>query len=278
MSGWIKLHRSLQDSAIASHPEYLAVWVHLMLRAQHSASEFVVGRQVVKLSAGQLVFGRIKFSSEIGVSENKVRAALDVMKSLNMITIKSMAKFSIISITKWQDYQAESPAGNQETASKSPALNQQAATYKNDKNDKNVNNDKNLKEIAPQADAGLFAGLDDSTTDNKKPTPPKFKPESLAETMPSPLCDWWLKWVDYRRARKLSTKEPTWRAQANNLQEWGKAGHDPCQAIKASIDNGWQGLFEPKQAGFTKPINGGAAKLTFTPTDYENGINPDGSF
>lgn len=99
---------------------------------------------------------------------------------------------------------------------------------------------------APQADAGLFAGLDDSTTDNKKPTPPKFKPESLAETMPSPLCDWWLKWVDYRRARKLSTKEPTWRAQANNLQEWGKAGHDPCQAIKASIDNGWAGLFEPK--------------------------------
>lgn len=275
MSGWIKLHRSLQDSAIASHPEYLAVWVHLMLRAQHSDSEFVVGRQVVKLSAGQLVFGRIKFSSEIGVSENKVRAALDVMKSLNMITIKSMAKFSIISITKWVDYQTESPADSQETASKSPALNQHPATYKNDKN---VNNDKNLKESAPQAGAGLFAGLDDSTTDNKNPTPPKFKPESLAETMPSPLCDWWLKWVDYRRARKLSTKEPTWRAQANNLMEWGKAGHDPCQAIKASIDNGWQGLFEPKQAGFTKPINGGAAKLTFTPTDYENGINPDGSF
>ena len=138
--------------------------------------------------------------------------------------------------------------------------------------------DKELKQAAPQAAGDLLIGLDDSTTDNKKTTPPKFKPESLADTMPSPLCDWWLKWVDYRRARKLSTKEPTWRAQANNLQEWGKDGHDPCQAIKASIDTGWQGLFEPKQSGFTRPINGGAAKLTFTPTDYENGINPDGSF
>jgi hypothetical protein len=101
---------------------------------------------------------------------------------------------------------------------------------------------------APQADAGLLDGLDDSTTEKpKKGTPPKFKPESLADTMPSPLCDWWLKWIDYRRTRKLSTKEPTWRAQADNLQKWGKAGHDPCQAIQASIENGWAGLFEPKQ-------------------------------
>jgi uncharacterized protein YdaU (DUF1376 family) len=136
-----------------------------------------------------------------------------------------------------------------------------------------------LKEIAPQADADLLAGLDDSTPDKqKKEVAPKFKPESLADEMPSPLCDWWLKWVDYRRARKLSTKEPTWRAQANNLSEWGKKGHDPCQAIKSSIDNGYAGLFEPKQQWGSKPTNGTAAKLTFTPTDYENGINPDGSF
>jgi len=128
MSGWLKLHRSLQDSSISAHPEYLAVWVHLMLRAQYSASECVIGRQVVKLSIGQLVFGRIKFSSEIGVSENKVRAALDVLKSLNMITIKSMSKFSIISITNWQKYQednqqitTEQPAPHQHFTSTSPA-------------------------------------------------------------------------------------------------------------------------------------------------------------
>lgn len=107
----------------------------------------------------------------------------------------------------------------------------------------------NPESVAPQADAGLFAGLDDSTAGNKNPTPPKFKPESLAETMPSPLCDWWLKWVDYRRDRKLTTREATMRAQADNLAEWGKSGLDPCMAIKASIENGWQGLFPPKPQG-----------------------------
>lgn len=128
MSGWIKLHRSTQESAIASHPEYLAVWVHLLMRAQYSDSECVIGRSVLKLNPGQLVFGRIKFASQVGISEAKVRAALDVMKSLNMITIKSMAKFSIISITNWKKYQddnqqisAESPASNHQAASNQPA-------------------------------------------------------------------------------------------------------------------------------------------------------------
>jgi len=128
---------------------------------------------------------------------------------------------------------------------------------------------------APQADAGLFAGLDDSTTDNKKPTPPKFKPESLADQMPHDLAEWWVKWIKYRRERKLTTREPTMQAQADNLMNWGKSGLDPCQAIRASIENGWQGLFEPKQQYSQQ---NGAARVNYTPTDYSAGINPDGSF
>lgn len=147
MSGWIKLHRATQDSAIASHPEYLAVWVHLLLRAQYSATQCVMGRSVVKLEAGQLVFGRIKFAAQVGISEAKVRAALDVMKSLNMITIKSMAKFSIISITNWKTYQddnqqitAEQPASNQQATSKEPASGhiQESKEVKESKEIKNI--------------------------------------------------------------------------------------------------------------------------------------------
>lgn len=147
MSGWIKLHRATQDSAIASHPEYLAVWVHLLLRAQYSATQCVMGRVVVRLEAGQLVFGRIKFAAQVGISEAKVRAALDVMKSLNMITIKSMAKFSIISITNWQKYQddnqqitEEQPATNQQRTSNEPASGhiQESKEVKESKEIKNI--------------------------------------------------------------------------------------------------------------------------------------------
>lgn len=224
MAGWVKLHRSLQDSSIASHPEYLAVWIHLMIRAQHSASECVIGRQIVKLNAGQLVFGRIKFSSEIGVSENKVRAALDVMKSLNMITIKSMAKFSIISITKWQEYQTESPANNHETANTSPADHQQAATYKNDKN---VNNDKNIvleqdkpakKQKAAKADL------------NYSVWPQQPDQQILND------------WIAMRKAKRAPLSQTVLDAFGGEFSKASTFGYSVNDCLRTAIASGWTGF------------------------------------
>lgn len=102
----------------------------------------------------------------------------------------------------------------------------------------------------------------------------KFDPSSLTQFMPNDLGQQWIKWIAYRRERKLSTKESTWKAQAENLSEWGKQGHNPCEIIKASISNGWQGLFEPKQTfvggnyAANQQHNGfGASKEKASPAD-----------
>lgn len=123
MSGWVKLHRSLGSSAVADKPDYLSVWIHLLMSASHKPREIVVGRQIVKLETGQLVFGRKAFSAKIGVSEAVIRSALDVLKGLEQITIKSTTKYSIISITKWHEYQSEEPANRQQSTSNQPATN-----------------------------------------------------------------------------------------------------------------------------------------------------------
>ena len=84
----------------------------------------------------------------------------------------------------------------------------------------------------------------------KPPTPDKparFDP--LAIELPDCVTpEAWAKWIAYRRARKLTTAEPTVRGQAAKLAEWHKAGHGPTEIIEASITNGWQGLFEPKDS------------------------------
>lgn len=122
MSSWVKLSRKLATSAIAAKPEYLAVWVHLLMAASYKEGEVLVGRQVVRLLPGQLVFGRHKFSEKTGVSEGIVRSALKVLESLQQITIKSESKFSIITITKWAHYQSDQPANNQQLTNKQPAV------------------------------------------------------------------------------------------------------------------------------------------------------------
>lgn len=123
MSNWVKLSRKLATSAIAAKPEYLAVWVHLLMAASYKEGEILVGRQVVRLKPGQLVFGRHKFSEKTGVSEAIVRSALQVLKSLQQITIKSETKFSVITITNWSHYQESEPANDQQGTSNEPATN-----------------------------------------------------------------------------------------------------------------------------------------------------------
>jgi hypothetical protein len=121
MSSWVKVSRKLLTSAIASKPEYLAVWVHLLLSASYKEGEILVGRQVVRLKPGDLVFGRHKFSEKTGISESIVRGALKALVDLQQITIKTHNKFSVISITNWLRYQVEQPADRQQMTNRSPA-------------------------------------------------------------------------------------------------------------------------------------------------------------
>jgi len=87
------------------------------------------------------------------------------------------------------------------------------------------------------------------TKEEKKETrdkPARFDPLDLE----LPECintSAWSDWIAYRRSRKLTCAEPTMKAQIGNLQAWWNNGHDTGEIIKASISNGWQGLFEPKQ-------------------------------
>lgn len=121
MSSWVKVSRKLLTSAIASKPDYLAVWIHLLLSASYKEGEILVGRQVVRLFPGDLVFGRHKFSEKTGVSESVVRGALKALVDLQQITIRSQNKFSVISITKWSAYQLQEPSNSQQMTSTCPA-------------------------------------------------------------------------------------------------------------------------------------------------------------
>jgi uncharacterized protein YdaU (DUF1376 family) len=78
--------------------------------------------------------------------------------------------------------------------------------------------------------------------------PARFDPVA----MPLPDClhrTDWTAWISYRRARKLTTAEPTMLKQLQFLTECNARGQPPDVIINASITNGWQGLFEPKTGG-----------------------------
>lgn len=100
-------------------------------------------------------------------------------------------------------------------------------------------------------DQGVDQGKDqggDKTSAPKKPA--RFDPLSMILPDVIQPADW-QSWISYRRGRRLTCSEQTIRGQLANLVEWADKGHSPNAIFKASIDNGWQGLFEPKQNGKT---------------------------
>ena len=100
-NGYIKLHRKLLDWGWYKDPNTKAVFLHLLLTANFTESEYMG----VKIYPGQTVIGRKALAKTLGMSEKNVRTALNHLKETNEITIKATNKYSIVTIVGWELYQ-----------------------------------------------------------------------------------------------------------------------------------------------------------------------------
>jgi hypothetical protein len=83
----------------------------------------------------------------------------------------------------------------------------------------------------------------------------------------------WESWVAYRRERKLATLKPmSVQAQLAKLALWGHAA--AVESIRQSIEQSYQGLFEPKSAGggYGKPRPAGTSADIAQKLGYQDGM------
>lgn len=142
---YIKLFRKLLNSPIFENEKALKIWIWCLLKATHIEREQLVGQQIAKLKKGEFVFGRSKASEELKMTESTVYKYIKLLEKLQMISINSNTKFSVISIEKWEEYQVEELKNNNKVTTEE----QQSNTNKNVKNIKNnisSSNDEELKE------------------------------------------------------------------------------------------------------------------------------------
>ena len=130
MAGWLKLYRRLRDWEWYGVPNMVAVWVHILICACAEEKEW----KGVKVPKGSLIFGREKMADEIGISVQQLRTCLSNLQKTGEITIKTTNKFSVLTVSKYDEYQAvydvEQPAV-QPTINQQP--NQQITTSKEEK-------------------------------------------------------------------------------------------------------------------------------------------------
>lgn len=147
MNGYIKLHRQLLDSLQFSNPNYLKIWIWILLKAGHKKRVASIkvsnGFTDVILERGQFLFGRNKAEEELGLDASLIYRTMKKFESDNAISLKSNNQYSIVTVCKYDDYNQQEEESEQRMNSGRTADEQRMNTYKKDKKVNKGNNNGN---------------------------------------------------------------------------------------------------------------------------------------
>lgn len=145
MEGWIKLHRKLEEWEWSSNPIILALFIHLLLRANYEEKKW----QGILIPVGSFITSIANLSVIVGVSQQQMRTALKKLESTGEIAMKSTNRFTMITICKYDSYQSkedtEQQTDNKRITNKQQTNNKQI-TNKQQTNNNNIRN-KEVKNI-----------------------------------------------------------------------------------------------------------------------------------
>lgn len=103
LNGFIKVHRKLIQWDWYKDGVAKDVFLHLLITAKFTDEKWK-GRTIKR---GQCIIGTQQLADDLGFSRQQIRTALSKLQSTNEITIESTNKFSIITITNWDEYQSK---------------------------------------------------------------------------------------------------------------------------------------------------------------------------
>lgn len=128
-TGWIKLHRkTLNNPIVMKDADHLAVWVYLLLKATRVVHNSIFDGKNIELKPGQLIIGRRRIGSDMGIHESKVQRILKCFESEHLFKQQTSNKSRLISILKWKEYQINEQADEQQLNNKRTTTEQQANT------------------------------------------------------------------------------------------------------------------------------------------------------
>lgn len=143
-NGYIKLYRKFLNSPIFQNEKLLKIFTWCLLKASYKQRDQIVGRKLITLKEGEFIFGRNKAAAELDIPASTVWDYMKFMESINIISIKSNNKYSVITIEKWGIYQGgENIFDNKYDSiynNKSITNKQQINTNNKDNNFNNENN------------------------------------------------------------------------------------------------------------------------------------------
>ena len=139
---FLKLHRSILDSAVFSDADTLRLWIYLLCKAAVQDRQILVEGKVVELKKGQLITGRKKLAEQLNMAESKVYRTLKLLEELGNVNIKVNNRFSLVTIANWGKFQDGNSKVNNTRTTGEHLVNNRRTT-----DEQQANTNKELKEI-----------------------------------------------------------------------------------------------------------------------------------
>ena len=139
MVGFVKVPRSiLDDPTIFRDPDYVTVWLYLMLNAVFAPVEVSFHGQRIMLQPGQLTTGRKKIAEKCRVQESKVQRILKRFEVEHLIEQRTDRQCRLITICSWSDEQKSDQRNEHQMNSDRTTSDQRVNTKEEGKEGKNL--------------------------------------------------------------------------------------------------------------------------------------------
>ena len=105
MSGWIKVHRGINNHWVWDNPEYLKWWMDILLEANYLPSKVVIKGTIYECKRGEKLYSLDTWAKRWNTNKSKVRRFLNLLQNDSMIELKSETQTTRITICNYDDYQ-----------------------------------------------------------------------------------------------------------------------------------------------------------------------------
>ena len=130
--GYIRVYRKLEDWDWYKNPTILALWIHILMKANHTNKKW----QGEMIKRGSFITGLKQLANDTGLSVQQIRTGLKKLELTSNLTSKSTNKYRIITVLDYNDYQNNNKQPNKQTTNKQQSNNNQITPTNNLKNDK----------------------------------------------------------------------------------------------------------------------------------------------
>ena len=147
MSGWIKLHRKINDNPVLKKSRVYSnfeAFIWLLLKANYDNAKVVIGSTIYKLKKGEMITSLKKLQKQFGWGNSRLNTFLKLLKDDGMIDYKSNTQLTLITISNYKDLQGKQTANKLQPTHKQTATKSQPNTNKKNKEEIKKNKEKDF--------------------------------------------------------------------------------------------------------------------------------------